>query len=455
MKEKSNLKRNRKRSEMSDGERVQTFQRKLYLKAKQERGYRFYALYDKVSLGYVLRESYRKVKANGGAPGVDGMTFEQIEDQIGLKSFLEKLSRELEEQTYRPEAVRRVMIPKANGGERPLGIPTIRDRVAQMACKLVIEPIFEADFAENSYGFRPKRGAKDAMQEIKGHLQSGHHQVLDADLSKYFDTIPHDKLMKALAERISDKRILQLIKLWLKAPVEEDGRMQGGKKNKVGTPQGGVISPLLANIYLNLLDRNINRMSSVFSRYGVKLIRYADDFILMSRRAISSQVLEELKRLLSRLGLTLNQEKSRLVDARKESFNFLGFTVRYEKDLKGRPWRYWNIHPGKKAQAKLRANLKEVLAKRHLPPEYLVYELNSRLRGWLNYFTIPGVSYTRRERRELRYYLLDKLYRYYRRKSQRPSRRLLSQGPYEVLIARYGLVNPLTYKSTATVNAFR
>ena len=229
-------------------------------------------MYDKVSLGYVLRESYRRVKANGGSPGADGMTFEQVEGQIGRKAFLSQLEKELKQRTYRPSAVKRVMIPKANGGERPLGIPTIRDRVAQMACKIAIEPIFEADFAENSYGFRPKRGAKDAMQDIREHLKSGHHHVLDADLSKYFDTIPHDKLMKALAERISDKHILHLIKLWLKAPVEGNGRTHGGKKRKVGTPQGGVISPLLANIYLNLLDRNINRMNSVFAQNGVKLV---------------------------------------------------------------------------------------------------------------------------------------------------------------------------------------
>lgn len=440
---------------MSDAERVQALQRKLYLKAKQEAGFRFYAMYDKVSLGYVLRESYRRVKANGGSPGADGMTFEQVEGQIGRKAFLSQLEKELKQRTYQPSAVKRVMIPKANGGERPLGIPTIRDRVAQMACKIAIEPIFEADFAENSYGFRPKRGAKDAMQDIREHLKSGHHHVLDADLSKYFDTIPHDKLMKALAERISDKHILHLIKLWLKAPVEGNGRTHGGKKRKVGTPQGGVISPLLANIYLNLLDRNINRMNSVFAQNGVKLVRYADDFILMSQRPIPPKVMGKLESLLNRLGLILNQEKSHLLDARQESFNFLGFTVRLDKDLRGRGWRYWNIHPGKKAQSKLREKLRAVLAKRHLGPQCLADELNSVIRGWLNYFTIKGVSYTSRERRKMRHYLKDSLYRYYRRKSQRPSRRMLSQDPYKVLTILYRMIDPVKYRPKPTANAFR
>jgi RNA-directed DNA polymerase len=210
-------------------------------------------LYDKVFIPYILWEAYRRVRANDGSPGVDGKTFEDIEKE-GLGKFIEDLREDLRKQTYKPSAVKRVWRPKANGGQRPLGIPTIRDRVAQMACKLVIEPIFEADFEDSSYGFRPNRSAKDAMQAIKGHLQEGKTEVLDADLSSYFDTIPHDKLNKTLELRITDKRIIRLINLWLKSPVRENGQ-DTGKRND-GTPQGGVISPLLANIYMHLVDRN-------------------------------------------------------------------------------------------------------------------------------------------------------------------------------------------------------
>lgn len=227
---------------MSSSERVQEYQRKLYLKAKQEKDFQFYILYDKIFLHYILAESWKQVKSNGGSAGVDGVTIEQIELD-GVDKFLQELSEELRQQTYQPSAVKRVMIPKANGGERPLGIPTIKDRVAQMACKLVIEPIFEADFEECSYGFRPNRSAKDAITKIKEHLKAGKTEVYDADLSKYFDTIPHDRLTVALRERIADKRVLKLIEKWLKAPVYENGQYKGGKKNKVGTPQGGVIAP--------------------------------------------------------------------------------------------------------------------------------------------------------------------------------------------------------------------
>jgi RNA-directed DNA polymerase len=228
---------------MSSSERVQLYQRKLYLKAKQEKNYGFYVLYDKLFLPYVLEEAWKRVKANDGGAGVDGITLQMIEGS-GVEEFLKNLSEELRQQTYRASAVKREWISKDNGGERPLGIPTIKDRVAQMACMLIIEPIFEADFEEHSYGFRPKRSAQDAVTKIKEHLKAGKTEVYDADLSKYFDTIPHDKLKIVLKERIKDQRVLKLLNKWLKAPVYEDGRYTGGKNNKVGTPQGGVISPL-------------------------------------------------------------------------------------------------------------------------------------------------------------------------------------------------------------------
>ena len=238
-------------------EKIRELQRKLYLKAKREKSYRFYLLYDKVYRMDILRHAYRLVKANRGAAGVDGETFDAVEKKEGgVDRYLEEIALELREQRYKPMPIRRVKIPKPEGGERPLGIPTIKDRVVQMAVKLVIEPIFEADFQENSYGYRPRRNAHQALDDVAGQLLKGRTQVIDADLSKYFDTIPHDKLLALVARRIVDKHILSLVKLWLKAPVvEEDGK---GKKRITptdkGTPQGGVLSPLLANIYLNVLD---------------------------------------------------------------------------------------------------------------------------------------------------------------------------------------------------------
>ena len=218
----------RKKKEMSDAERVFTLQSKLYQKAKQDKQYKFYVLYDKMFLKYMLKEAWKQVKSNGGAPGVDGISIAEIERQ-GVESYLEELGEELRKQTYKPLPVKRVEIDKANGGKRPLGIPTVRDRIAQTVCKMILEPIFEADFSENSYGFRPERGSRDAMGRIKENLKAGKTEVLDADLSKYFDTIPHEKLFIALKERITDPRMLKLIEKWLKAPVLGNGQLKGGK----------------------------------------------------------------------------------------------------------------------------------------------------------------------------------------------------------------------------------
>ena len=236
-------------------EKIRSLQRKLYCKAKAEPAFRFYVLYDKICREDILRHAYGLARANAGAPGVDGVSFAEIEEQ-GLEAWLAGLREELVSKTYRPDPVRRVMIPKPDGGERPLGIPTIRDRVVQTAAKLVLEPIFEADFEDNAYGYRPRRGAVDAVKDVHRHLCRGYTDVVDADLSKYFDNIPHRDLMQCVARRIVDRNVLALIKMWLKAPVEErdgDGkrRIVGGKGNTRGTPQGGVASPLLANIYMN------------------------------------------------------------------------------------------------------------------------------------------------------------------------------------------------------------
>ena len=259
----------KKRKDMTSQERVRLLQLKLYLKAKQESDYKFYILYDKLFHVHILEEGYKRSKSKNGSPGIDKQSFADVE-KYGRAKFLAEIGEELRTRTYKPQAVKRVWIDKENGGQRPLGIPTIKDRVVQQACKIVIEPIFEADFDDSSHGFRPKHSAKDAIIEIKNNLKTGKQVVYDADLSKYFDTIPHDKLEIVLKERISDPRVLHLIKLWLKVPiVEEDGKYTGGKSNTKGTPQGGVISPLLANIYMNLLDRIVNNPNGYFSKRGI------------------------------------------------------------------------------------------------------------------------------------------------------------------------------------------
>lgn len=449
--ESSNLQKSPKRSEMSDEERVRDFQRKLYRKAKQEKEFRFFILYDKVRLMHFLREAYRRVREKKGAPGVDGVTFDDIERE-GVEKFLKEIENELTTKTYKVQAVKRVMIPKANGKLRPLGIPTIKDRVVQMSCKLVIEPIFEADFEENSYGFRPKRGATDAITKVKENLKSGKTHVYDADLSAYFDTIPHAKLLKLIGMRISDKNIIHLIKMWLKAPVEEDGEVGGGKKNKVGTPQGGVISPLLANIYLHLVDKLVNNKNKVFAKLGVTIVRYADDLVLMGKN-IPLVALGKLRDVLSRMELEINEEKSKLIKAEEEMFHFLGFSFRYDKDIKGRPWRYWNIIPSEKSLKKVRNNIDKYLGKRgHYAPNKLVQGLNAITRGWLNYFSIEGVSYPAVAKKKLRWYLYERLSRYYKRKSQRKCK-LYGSRAYEKLVKKYGLIDPYTYTKLTPVKA--
>jgi RNA-directed DNA polymerase len=378
---------------ISTDERVRMLQRKLYLKAKQDKTFKFYVLYDKIRLEYFLWEAYRRVRANGGAPGVDGVTFDRLE-KSGLPEFINGIKEDLANNTYKAQAVRRVYIPKANGKLRPLGIPTIRDRVVQMSCKMVIEPVFEADFGENSYGFRPKKSAKDAMVKIKTYLKEKRTHVLDADLEAYFDMIPHDKLMIAVKQRIVDKNVLSLILQWLKSPViDSENRTTGGKNNQLGTPQGGVISPLLSNIYLNLLDRIIENPRSEFARAGIRIVRYADDFILLGGH-ISDKISDQLESILTRMGLRLNKEKTSKKQLWKESMNFLGFTIRWARTpFKGSVNKFWNIFPSKKSEKKIRQSVKEILRiSLHRKPAVYVYKLNTKLRGWVNYFKINGVS---------------------------------------------------------------
>jgi len=430
-------------------DRVQDFQRKIYRKAKQEPKFRFYTLYDKICRLEFLQEAYRRVKASKGSPGADGISFADIEER-GVADFLSGIQKEIHERSYRPDLVKRVLIPKANGKMRPLGIPTIRDRVVQMSCKLVIEPIFEADFDDSSFGFRPKRSALNAMARIKENLKTGRSEVYDADLSQYFDTIPHDKLMKLVEQRISDHKVLQLLQLWLKAPIIEDGKISGGKKNRKGTPQGGVISPLLANLYLNLVDKLVGK-DKAFA--GIRIVRYADDFVLMGHK-ITDAALARLNWLLTKMELMINESKTKLVDARTSSFEFLGFVVRYDRSvIKESTGRYWHIAPSEKSLKSLRSKIKStLLCNRQRNAKIAVDQLNPLLRGWLNYFTMAGVSYTKLSRRKIKIYLRDRLFRHQKRKSQR-YRYAHCRGTLQRWLRDHNLIDPETYGIIESVKA--
>lgn len=372
-------------------ENIRTLQRKLYRKAKQEKAYRFYALYDKVYRADILSHAYNLVRANKGSAGIDGITFEDMENEEAVSELLAELAEALKSKTYKPDPVKRVMIPKADGSKRPLGIPTIRDRVAQMAVKLVIEPIFEADFCKTSYGFRPKKSAHDALDDVADALAKGHRQVIDADLSKYFDTIPHAKLMTALAERISDGEILHMLQMWLKAPVieeDKDGKKRtlgDGKGNRKGTPQGGVISPLLANLYLHLMDRTWEKRL-VTQKLGARLVRYADDFVLLCRNG-TDKPMEMVEGILERLDLTLNRAKTRVVDTMRDSFDFLGFEVRMRQSRRTGNW-YPHVQPAKKSVKKIQDRITGITQRRMtpIPLEDIVGQINVSLRGWVGYF---------------------------------------------------------------------
>ena len=387
-------------------DKIRSLQRKLYGKAKAEPAYRFYLLYDKICRADILEHAYALARDNAGAPGVDGVTFEQIEAS-GLENWLVGLREDLVSKTYRPQAVRRVLIPKPGGGTRPLGIPTIRDRVAQTAAKLVLEPIFEADFEDCAYGYRPKRSAGDAIAQVHRHLLSGHEEVVDADLSKYFDTIPHRELMQSVARRIVDRHVLHLIKMWLEAPVEErdaDGtrRMKSGKTDRRGTPQGGVVSPLLANLYMNRFLKHW-RLTGREEAFQAHIVAYADDFVILSR-CRATEALAWTRRAMGKLGLALNEAKTSVKDADKERFDFLGYTFGpHHRSKDGRL--YTGASPSKKSVARIKAKVGDMLTPANMAPWPKVRQkLNRMLLGWSAYF---GYGSLAKAYRDVDHYVVD------------------------------------------------
>jgi len=401
--------------------KIRMLQRKLYQKAKGEPNYRFYLLYDKMYREDILAHAYALVKSNQGAPGVDGQTFWGIET-LGLEEWLNGIRKDLRAKTYQPQAVRRVMIPKPGGGERPLGIPTIRDRVVQTAAKLLLEPIFEADFDPNAYGYRPKRSAQEAIQKVHKLLQAGYTDVVDADLSKYFDTIPHRELVQCAARRIVDRDMLHLIKMWLKVPVEERDengkpRVSGGKNSTCGTPQGGVISPLLANLYMNRFLKYW-RITGRGEMFQAQVVNYADDFVILSRRC-AAEALNWTRNVMTRIGLTLNEAKTSTKEARTERFDFLGYTFgphRFRKT--GRV--YLGASPSKKSVSRLRQKVGDLLKPGNVGPWPDVRDhLNRILRGWSNYF---GYGTTSMANRAVDNYVYERVRNFLRRRHKVQSR---------------------------------
>jgi group II intron reverse transcriptase/maturase len=416
--------------------KVQKLQRTLYRKAKAEPGYRFYSLYGELLRRDVLETAMSAVASNAGAAGVDGQECSAYtRSDEAWQQWRESLLEELRTRTYRPNRVRRAWIPKQPGKVRPLGIPTVKDRVVQAAVALLLLPIWEADSHTHSYAYRPKRNAHQAMDAIKSALLSGRTEVIDADLSGYFDSIPHRELLRLVARRVSDGRILALIKAWLRAPIVERDPKTGRATitgNRRGTPQGGVISPLLANLYLSRLDWQVNESCQL----RPVLVRYADDFVILARPGQGTELMERLKRWLEAHGLTLNETKTRQLDIRAEGFKFLGFGVNWRQGRRSSRY-YPHVEPHPKSQMKLRDKLREKLNHWTLwrAAEEVVPEVNRLLKGWGGYFHYANSTQVFNR---MNLYALRRLRRWLWRKHG-GRKALWATYPNEVLRERYGL----------------